>query len=748
MYFHDYALKSALLFGIVLFMPNQAMSQQQEDLFSLSLEDLLSIEISTASLRNQPSMNAPSKVIVISRTTINDRNYRYLADVIKDLPAVRLSLYAASADSGGSEMIVRGIRGNNKVVLMWNGQRLNHPDSQPLHLTPYLYPLSDIQQIEIIYGSTSALYGSDTVSMTINMISSNANDLGDNWWSASIDSGNNSEMKGYVHYAGKLGKAQVAFLIDSYKTGGIDFSGFDQFYSRYPDGPGVNASYTYFPKSERLDFYNPSEASLLLRGRLELDEFDIQAYFQRFQTQTQIGWSPIIYEADGASGEYIFKQLGFFLNHKLHWTDRVTLESLLDHTRNQLDPNSHWSRPNTAPFLVYSNTLEPRGTGTKTYKLNFGNRTKIEERIHYQNKDDTLHGVIGLSFSSVDMMPKSANLDRPGSYDNSFSSVVGDVQKFHNLSETNLGIYVQAQYDYSKALSFTAGARMDEHSRYGSTINPRVVVNYVNQSGNWFAKAILGSSHLAPAAFFTFDTFLVPRDSQQVPNTDLEPEKTTSVELNFGKSNDWLTIEMSMFYTQIKNLIMQRQVKSIELLEDEEGPYDFTTFHTINSGKTTISGASLEFKGQLADHLLTYASITRITGETADLTNDGLSYDLIHTPANQAKLGLGSYWLDSRLNLYIEAQFTGKAKYHPDNYRLPASDNHGKQFEMDDFWLFGAGGRYQITPNLSLRFDIQNVTDTAYEQPIVGQETSSWTRISSTPGLPRQYYIGLTARFD
>ncbi|WP_018690972.1 TonB-dependent receptor plug domain-containing protein [Algicola sagamiensis] len=722
-------------------------AQTEEDLSDYSLEELMNTPVSTASLRNQSAFEAPSKVSVIQQQMIQDRNYRYLSDVLKDLPAVRLSLYAASPDSGSSEMIVRGIRGNNKVVLMWNGQRLNHPDSQPLHITPYLYPLADVDQIEIIYGSSSALYGSDTVSMTINMISSAEKALGDTTWQVAADYGRYSEKKAMMRYMGSFGQIDTSFLFDIYDTDGVDFSGFEQFYSRYPDGPGVDAGFTFFPKGERDPFYNPSERSITAKLRFELDKLAIQTYYQRLQTQTQLGWSPLTYEANGKSGHYIFNQFGFFLTHQFEVGEGVMLESSIDHTRNKLDPDSHWNRPNAGPFRIYSDSLEPRGKGTRTFKLNYGNRTKIDERLFWKAMENKLHMIVGLSLTTTDMMPKTANLDDPLSYDDSFSNQVKDTQKFHNLTETNMGVFVQGQYDFSQQLKLTVGGRYDNHSRYGSTFNPRVVLNYYDEKTGWFAKGIAGTSFLAPAAFFTFDTFLVPRDSQQVPNTDLKPEETKNFELNVGRSFDNIVLEGTIFRTRIDNLIMQRQVKTIEQLTDAQGPYTFTTLHTVNSGETEIDGVSLEAKGKFGANLSPYASYTYIRGETKDTTNNGQPYDLIHSPDHQFKLGLDSKWLDDKLTLYTEAHYTGKAKYHPDNFRLPASDNQGRQFEMASFWVVGLGGKYAINETFNVKLDVTNLFDKSYDQPIVGQETSSWTRIAATPGVPRQYSIGVSARF-
>ena len=65
-------------------------------------------------------------------------------------------------------MPVRGVVGNNKIVLLVNGMRVNPPGGEELMIR------SDISvrfadQIEIIYGPGSTLYGQDAISAVINI---------------------------------------------------------------------------------------------------------------------------------------------------------------------------------------------------------------------------------------------------------------------------------------------------------------------------------------------------------------------------------------------------------------------------------------------------------------------------------------------------------------------------------------------------------------------------------------------------
>ena len=716
-----------------------------EDLFTLDLFDLLNVKVVSASLRDQSVGRAPASVLTINEQTIKDNNYRYLADLLADLPGINLSLYAASPDAGSSQIIVRGIRGNNKVVLMWNGQRLNHPDAQPLHITPYLYPLKNIAKVEIIYGANSALYGSDTVSMSINLLPKVPK--GSEFLLGGYI-GSDQQRSGYISLTHAFSEnSNISWLFDSFDSNGVDLSFDDIYYSRYPDAAGVNASYSYFPKEMRHPFFHPSEKSWTSRLRWQHHHWDLQAYYQTFQTQTQYGWSPIIYEANHRAGAYIFDQYGIQIKHNYQLTDNTALLSIVDHTVNRLDPNSHWSRPNAVPFLEYNDSLPARGVGTRTYKLNYGEQVKLEERIIWSSEKNVWHWIAGIQWNDVALLPKTGNLDHPVPYSQSKQAERLEPLKFHHLNETNLAIYLQGQYDFRPVLSFTFGGRYDKQSRYGETFNPRFVANYSHPVDNWFVKAIYSTGTISPAAFFVYDTFLIPRSSQQVPNLNLAPEESQSIEINIGKFLSRMSAEISIFTIQIDNLIMQQQVKSVEQLTDELGSYQFTTLHSTNAGETHIHGASIDLNYQSEKRWRFNLNATYQTGETQDASNTGASYKLIHAPRIQAKAALYSKWFNDKLHLYLKTRYTGKAYYHPNNYRLPASDNDGNQFLMQDYWLFNVGGFFAINEATKITFNIENLFNERYQQPIAGQETSNWTRIAYTPGLPKQYTVGISWQF-
>lgn len=147
------------------------------DSFSgLSLEELLDVKVATvvtASKHEQKATEAPATVIVITRSDIRLRGYRFLTDVLRDLPGMEtIETYFSEF---GTLVPVRGVAGNNKIVVLLNGVRVNPPGGESMMFRSD-FSLLEAEQIEIIYGPGSTLYGQDAISAVINVITRKPDD--------------------------------------------------------------------------------------------------------------------------------------------------------------------------------------------------------------------------------------------------------------------------------------------------------------------------------------------------------------------------------------------------------------------------------------------------------------------------------------------------------------------------------------------------------------------------------------------
>ncbi len=96
-----------------------------EDLLSMPLSELMQIEVITASRTLQSTLEAPAAVHVVTARQIEERGYQTLKDVLRDLPGMETIEYHFT--EFGTLVPVRGIVGNNKLVVLVNGVRVNPP---------------------------------------------------------------------------------------------------------------------------------------------------------------------------------------------------------------------------------------------------------------------------------------------------------------------------------------------------------------------------------------------------------------------------------------------------------------------------------------------------------------------------------------------------------------------------------------------------------------------------------------------
>jgi outer membrane receptor protein involved in Fe transport len=158
-------------------------SQQQsdqpprEDLSKLNLEDLMNIEVYSASKRVQSSSDAPSSVTVITADEIQKYGYRSLADVLESVRG-----FYVTYDRDYSFVGVRGFGrlgdSNNRLLVLIDGHRINdNVFGQPYLGTEFLVDVNMIERIEIIRGPSSSLYGAAAFFAVINVITRKGSQL-------------------------------------------------------------------------------------------------------------------------------------------------------------------------------------------------------------------------------------------------------------------------------------------------------------------------------------------------------------------------------------------------------------------------------------------------------------------------------------------------------------------------------------------------------------------------------------------
>lgn len=212
-------LSRTLYLSLVLASPTALAALGSDKLLDLPLEELLKVEVVSASRFSQTAEEAPASVAVIEENELRQHGYRNLADALVTLPG----LYS----SNDRNYTYLGVRGFNRpgdygtrILLLSDGARRNDPlFDQALFGNEAPIELDWVKRLEFVAGPASAVYGSNALFGTVNAVMLEGRDI--NGTRVSLDAGTqNSRRIGMV--SGKqLADDQDWFLgVAAYKSAG------------------------------------------------------------------------------------------------------------------------------------------------------------------------------------------------------------------------------------------------------------------------------------------------------------------------------------------------------------------------------------------------------------------------------------------------------------------------------------------------------------------------------------------------
>jgi outer membrane receptor for ferrienterochelin and colicins len=168
-----------LLLGVCVFAAGQVHAQDIsiQDLYNLDIEGLANIEVSAASKRTESLGAAPSIMNVVTRDDIKRYGAVNLHDILNRVPSLQV---LNSTGSPNNTLTLRAATNQhypNRILFLIDGRPVR--DSYGGHLNYSLftnYPISNIEQIEVIRGPGSVLYGTNAYAGVINIVSKPACD--------------------------------------------------------------------------------------------------------------------------------------------------------------------------------------------------------------------------------------------------------------------------------------------------------------------------------------------------------------------------------------------------------------------------------------------------------------------------------------------------------------------------------------------------------------------------------------------
>ncbi|MCP4218340.1 MAG: TonB-dependent receptor, partial [bacterium] len=579
-----------------------------DDIIDMSLEELLSTPVTTASLRAQSLTDAPSNIAVVTREMIERRGYRSLVEVLEDQAGFDFLNYEDGGGENATFVISRGIGGglaNVNLLIMVDGIPQNFINFNWATLFTFEGLFNDLDRIEIIGGPGSSLYGAQAFSGVINFITK-AEHMG-LYAKAGYGSNNTRDMN--VHFGHKVSnKFHFSLALRKFDTDGDDGDRID------PGGyfHGNIAPYFltqhYDPNGNYVTNYpNP-------RGGQPLpDGFATWADTLSFRLKVTAGnteFGAFYWDNNRASASYI-SGFEYYVTGDTHRSHQRGYHA---YAKNSTDFSKRFSLEST---LVYRTSIIMPKTGAEyTYRFDnmvksyssFSNQAYLEERLSYMlnDKDNLLFGFRLMSSAKTQRAISLAQ------YADMYSSEVSsswDIAAsggglYQSKNTPTINVFEVAMYglinnQWSEKFATSVGGRFDYSSEFGSIFNPRLSLIYKPMK-QLNLKLLYGSAFRQPGIYELTSEFY--------GNPDLEPEKikTYELEVNSRLSNK-LNLRMNIFYSSMTDFIGFSSAP-----EKPSGrKYD-------NIAKSEVRGLSLNLNFEPIRHFMVFGNYMFTEGKALD----------------------------------------------------------------------------------------------------------------------------------
>ncbi|RYZ08490.1 MAG: hypothetical protein EOO73_08055 [Myxococcales bacterium] len=531
----------------------EGSSTDPKDLAKLSLEDLLSIPVVTASGgASEERSRAAANVTVISRKEIRQNGYRSVADALENVPGLYLS-DDGSVKSIGVRGVTPGLRGGTRLVkIMINGTPVNFRPDLRAFIGPEYIPIEAVEQIEIVKGPLSALYGANAFIATINVITRKPGE------GTTVDAGGGlavgSGDPGYGGSAVAMYASKRARLLLAAASGRVDRSGL-RIQKTFDAQDDANPRYApLFADKSRRDTSNPVSAFLQLAVPTEkYGEFSVDAGLQELDSAAEFQLNSVLTHRSRESLRNYFATI----RHEASWTDRWSTRLTLGGSAGDTGPKDRFylTRNLARTFM--------RSFGYRAFDAGFSTAYAVGTRFNAR---------VGLDFEAdrEDILFYSAvlNMDegmRPAGAAIDFVS--SDTPRQRTL--TDIGAYLQvsgAPIESLPQLTLLANGRVDKASYDAFAPPPQISARggiIYELSPALTAKAIVGRAFQSPTGVLMFAEpgFGVERNvignltsGSSVPQ--LVPQTLTSGELTvYAVLWDYAVLEVSGYVQRINDKI-------------------------------------------------------------------------------------------------------------------------------------------------------------------------------------------------
>lgn len=377
-------------------------------------EELNEVVIVSSSRTNSRIEDLPTKVEVLGAEEVHEENGikpGNIASLLGDIAGIQIQ--QTNAATGNADMRIQGLQGKYTQILR-DGMPLFGGFSGSFGILQI--PPLDLQQIELIKGSASTLYGGGAIAGMLNLISKKP----------------------------KLGKPEASFTLN---RSTLQESNINTFFS----GRNKQVGYTLFAGGTNQDAVDvnkdgfsdiPSVKNIFIHPRFFIYGSD--------KSTVAIGYTYNSEDRNGGDMLAISKNPNtsrFFIRNQTtrHTADIIWEEKLANNAQFTLKGSTNFSR---------------RDISTNVFGMKANQQIWYTEAA-YSKKTEHHNWVVGINFNG-----------------DKFNKAEPDSTQLQNVTTNTIGFFGQDDWKFNDHFTLQAGIRYDVHSKYGNFLLPRLSLMY------------------------------------------------------------------------------------------------------------------------------------------------------------------------------------------------------------------------------------------------------------------------------
>ena len=644
-----------------------------------------------ASRTGQKLKNLPQKVEIISSDLIRSLPADNLAELLKRTTNLDIIQYPGLSASVGMRGFSPSAHARSYTLLLINGKPAGTTNLAAINL-------DNVEQIEVIKGSYSVLYGSDAMGGVINIITKHASDVPEGH--ITIESGSFGYRKLSGNFTGNSGEKL------SYGLG----------YSRQEQNKDYRIGQKNFLKlsdTDKLLLDKASYGDAMDNSQYELNMangFINYNLSQQWKISAE-GAYTFAYDVETAGNYWgTYGQSKKDINRSNLY---LTLEQNNEKNHFRFSPyynndqNPNYSDNTDKGFISFKSTL-------KEYGYQLQDNYKLGKLNLLVGTDLKIYDYLSNRFSTIGT---PADPYKPN---NKFTNTAVFTQVAYSID--NLDLNAGVRYDhFTYHIDPNEGLKAPESNAGYNTVNPSVGIQY-QLIKNFKVHSSFGTAFSVPDAFKVAGKYTVSGKSY-IGNPDLNPEKsrTTDVGLGYASDQNKLRIDVSYFHTLYDQKIVEQKLAS--------GEYTYA-----NANESKMDGIELMSSYNLGQlfakpfDLEVYANFTwMLRNNFSQLVGtEMLTRDMQYVRNTNGNFGLRYH--QNKINTLINGRFIG-SRLEKDSFSalrpgIVAADYYtdggyttaDKILQHPEYLIFDYSIGYAFTKHVNFGITAANLLDENYSE--------------------------------